>query len=263
MEQIFFVTKPTEKARKIENNLRQLLDTSGIHLEKPLIIAVGGDGTMLQAIKDHLHSNVMFVGIAAGWLGYLQTVNPDEIDLLVKSLRHGEYGVVEAPLLVARDAASEQILTYAFNDISLERAGARAAKFALRVGDSEGKFVGDGVLFTTPLGSTAYGMAAGGPIIDASARDVFAVVPNNPHVSVLYSSLQRPHILSSRRSVRLSFDTEEVVERPLKLIGDGIEVETDFTHDIEIALSDRHIDLLELTQDGWYNHIDAKRLGRN
>ena len=43
----------------------------------------------------------------------------------------------------------------------------------------------------------------------------------------------------------------------------GIEVETDFTKDIEITLSDRHVHLLELTQDGWYNHIDAKRLGRN
>lgn len=263
MNKIFYVTKPTDKARAIEVELRNMFDKSNIILDVPLIIAIGGDGTMLQAIKDHLHSDVMFVGVAAGWLGYLQTVNPDELDTLVESLASNSYGVVGAPLLLARHAHTDKILTYAFNDISLERAGARAAKFALHVGNSEGKFVGDGVLFTTPLGSTAYGMAAGGPIIDAGAQDVFGVVPNNPHVSILYSSLQRPHILSNKRTVRLSFDVDEINERPLKLISDGIEVETDFNDDIEIALSDRHIKLLELTQDRWYNHIDAKRLGRN
>lgn len=263
MSKIYFVTKPADKARAIETELRKKLGQVKIKLDTPLIIAIGGDGTMLQAIKDHLHSSVMFVGVAAGWLGYLQTVNPDELDVLIESLTSKSFGAVEAPLLLARRAHTGEVITYAFNDISLERAGARAAKFALHVGSSEGKFVGDGVLFTTPLGSTAYGMAAGGPIIDAGARDVYSVVPNNPHVSILYSSLQRPHILSSDRSVRLSFVQDEIAERPLKLISDGIEVETDFSADIEITLSNRHITLLELTKDGWYNHIDAKRLGRN
>lgn len=263
MNQIYFVTKPTDKARTLESALREKLEAAHVVPETPLVIAIGGDGTMLQAIKDHLHSDVMFVGISAGWLGYLQTVNPDELQTLVESLKNSSYGLVHAPLLVARSTSLQEIITYAFNDISIERAGARAAKFALHVGGSEGKFVGDGVLFTTPLGSTAYGMAAGGPIIDASAQDVFAVIPNNPHVSVLYSSLQRPHILSNKRSVRLSFDSDEVAERPLKLISDGIDVEISFSEDIEITLSDRSVKLLELKQDGWYNHIDAKRLGRN
>lgn len=263
MKRVFFVTKPTDKARAIEAELKEKLSSAELSLDIPLVVAIGGDGTMLQAIKDHLHSEVMFVGISAGWLGYLQTVNPDEMNRLVDSLVAKTFEVVEAPLLTARNADTQEILTYAFNDISLERAGARAAKFALQVGNSEGKFVGDGVLFVTPLGSTAYGMAAGGPIIDASAQDVFAVVPNNPHVSVLYSSLQRPHILSSKRSVTISFDDTDIDERPLKLISDGIEVDVDFSFAIEIMMSDRTIKLLELTQDGWYNHIDAKRLGRN
>lgn len=152
---------------------------------------------------------------------------------------------------------------YGFNDISIERASARAAKFGLHVGDSAGQFIGDGVIFSTPLGSTAYSLAAGGPIIDAEAADVFLVTPNNPHVSALYSGLQRPHILNGKRVVRLSFKQSDLSERPLQLICDGHTVPISFSQDLEIYLSDRVVHLIDLSQKGWQSHIEAKRLGRN
>lgn len=262
MTGVTFVTKPTAQAEALEVKLRALLEQRSLTLDKPIVIAVGGDGTLLRAIKLHGHKDVHFVGVSAGHLGFLQTVNPSELEQLADALASASYTTMPAPMLGIRQPG-DSVAVYGFNDISIERASARAAKFGLHVGDSVGQFIGDGVIFSTPLGSTAYSLAAGGPIIDAEAADVFLVTPNNPHISALYSGLQRPHILGAERVVTLSFDQDEIAERPLQLICDGHTVSISFSQDLEIFLSDRIIHLIDLSQKGWQSHIEAKRLGRN
>lgn len=155
MAEIIFDTKPAVLAEELEQNLRILFEKSPAHGEQTIVIAIGGDGTMLHAIKQHAHLDPLFVGVSAGALGFLQTIEPEEITQLVGALATGEYGIMRAPMLGVRQTG-DSVSVYGFNDISIERAAARAAKFTLHIGDSTGRFVGDGVIFSTPLGSTAY-----------------------------------------------------------------------------------------------------------
>ncbi|HSX00623.1 MAG TPA: NAD(+)/NADH kinase [Candidatus Saccharimonas sp.] len=254
-----FVTKPTPTAQAAEAALRAAL-TGTTALPAGLVFAIGGDGTMLHAIRQHLEGDVMFVGISAGRLGFLQTVEPDEIPQLVQALRLHTFSVIKTPLLAASQGGRH--LGYAFNDISLERGGPRAAKFDLHIGGSSGSFIGDGVIFATPMGSTAYNLAAGGPIIDSAAQDLFVVTPNNPHISTLYSSLQRPHVLTRRRRVSIAIDPADATERPVTLMIDGLAIVPKAGEPIEIYLSDHFIQLVELTPDGFHNRVENKRLGR-
>ena len=262
MSPITYVTKPTAQAVALEQELHSLFADRELVLEKPVVIAIGGDGTMLRAIKLYNHHDALFVGVSAGHLGFLQTVNPSELPQLVEALVNKTFTTMPAPMLGIRQPG-DSVAVYGFNDISIERASARAAKFGLHIGDSAGQFIGDGVIFSTPLGSTAYSLAAGGPIIDAEAADVFLITPNNPHISALYSGLQRPHILGANRVIKLSFDQDEIAERPLQLICDGHTVPISFSQDLEIFLSDKVVNLIDLAQKGWQSHIEAKRLGRN
>ncbi len=259
MAEPIFITKPTDKSQKVEQQLRDAIARLDYTPSKPIVFAIGGDGTLLKAIRDHIDSVETFVGVSAGTLGFLQAVEPSDTEKLIRALQEDSYSTITAPLLAARDTMG--IIGYAFNDISIERLGARAAKFSLQIGDSPGSFVGDGIIFATPLGSTAYSLASGGPIIDNTIQNAYVVTPNNPHVSVQYSSLQRPHVLAGDRVVAVMCDNATLAERPLQIIFDGYS--KPLASGVEIFLSDKVVNLVQLSSQGFHNRIEDKRLGRN
>lgn len=272
MSNITYVTKPTEKAREAEKAVKRAFQTLGSDFKEKLVLAIGGDGTMLRAVREHSGDDVIFVGISAGSLGLLQTVEMNDLHLLIDAIREESYGTIKAPMLAAafcrpvsqnaKDDEPKEIIGYAFNDISVERQGSKAAKFHLRVDGSAGTFIGDGIIFATPLGSTAYSLAAGGPIIDSEIEDAFVVTPNNPHVSVIHSSLQKPHVLSKKRKVRIEVSPEDKSEHAAKLVIDGETVVPVISSPINVYMSPHSVRLLQLSQDGLHNRIESKRLGR-
>ena len=261
MKNISIFTKPSTKARAVENQLEQALQGIEIEPQKPIVIAIGGDGTMLMAIKEHELEDMSFIGISAGHLGFLQTLKPEDIPILVDSLQKNAFTTISAPLLAVRYANTETVLGYGFNDITIERSGPRAARFELHVDDNAGTFIGDGIIFSTPLGSTAYSLAAGGPIIDSRAQDVFVVSPSNPHVSPLYSSLQRPHVMQKGRIIKIESTSEDLQERPIQLSIDGTVIDKNLLQPIEVYVSDKCVNLLELKEKDFHSRIDKKRLG--
>ncbi len=272
MENIVFVTKTAPESQEIEKRLKQAFTQAAIKTPAKLVIATGGDGTLLQAIKDHYEEDVLFIGVSAGTLGLLETIEVEDIDKLVTAISSGTYSLIEAPLIAAsfcqpaggsaREDTQEGVIGHGFNDISVERAGPRAAKLHLKIDSSSGTFIGDGVIFSTPLGSTAYSLAAGGPVIDSKLQDLFVVTPNNPHFSSQYSSLQRPHIIERQRMVRVEVTDKDARERPLQLVIDGHIAVENLDKPVNIYLSNKSIKLMQLNDHDLQNRLDAKRLGR-
>lgn len=263
MNNISVFTKPSAKAKLIEKELLLELHKNKLNPKKRIIICIGGDGTILMAIKEFINEDVSFIGISAGSLGFLQTISQAEIPILIEALQKNLFSTIKAPLLaVSYYDKPSKVIGYAFNDITVGRQGPRAANFNLHVDDNAGTFIGDGVIFSTPLGSTAYSVAAGGPIIDSKAQDVFVVTPSNPHISTLYSSLQRPHVLQKDRVVKVSAEKEILEDRPLQLDVDGITMVQNLQKPIDIYLSDKTVSLLELKEKDFHSRIDKKRLGK-
>ncbi len=268
MNNITIFTKPSPKAQAIERNLRRQLEKSKVSPKREVIITIGGDGTTLMAIKEHINSNAAFVGISAGHLGFLQTLEEKDIPSLIQALKTNSFTTIEAPLVGVAysgkktDEKRGSVIGYGFNDVIVERFGPRAVRFDLHIDDASGTFIGDGVIFATPLGSTAYSLAAGGPIIDSRAQDVLVITPSNPHISALYSSLQRPHVLQKGRTIKIHATKEDLGERPIQLSIDGIAAVQVLTAPIEIFLSNKTVSLLEITASDFHNRIDMKRLGK-
>ena len=272
MGRIIYVTKPTEAARRAEHILRQTLGDHQVSIDKDVVVAVGGDGTMLRAVREYSGDDVLFAGVAAGSLGLLQTVEAEDVSQLAEGLSGGGYETIKAPMLAAsycrpegqnaKDDQQLDVIGYGFNDISVERAGAKAAKFHLKIDDSSGSFIGDGVIFSTPLGSTAYSLAAGGPIVDTESEDIFLITPNNPHLSTIHSSLQRPHVLSKHRKIRIEVNPEDKGEHAAKLVIDGETALGVIADPINIYVSSHSVKLVQLAGKGIKNRIETKRLGR-
>lgn len=256
------LNSPNPAARAMCEQLHQALDGHVHKFTRGVVFAIGGDGTMLRAIRDFWHDDPLFVGLSAGHLGFLQAFEAEQISDVIAALTTTKPLTVSAPLLQVT-AGDGQGLGYAFNDVSVERAGPRASRFTLDVNGSTGSFIGDGVIFATAFGSTAYSLAAGGPIIDTRSSDVFVVTPNNPHVSSQYSSLQRPHVLQRGRNVRITIADDDAMERPTQLVLDGHTVDDQLSRPVTIGLSDKTISFLQLKHDSFHARLEAKRLGRS
>jgi NAD+ kinase len=146
-----------------------------------LMLALGGDGTMLGALRLAAPHDVPVLGVNLGRLGYLTEVDAAHLQKALAVLARGEYAVESRTGLALgpRGDAGEEI---AFNDVVLSRVPGRGqAALALRIdGELLVRYASDGVIAATPQGSTAYAFAAGGPLVSPRAPGMI-VMPDAPH----------------------------------------------------------------------------------
>lgn len=149
-----------------------------------LVIALGGDGTMLRAAAAVASSRIPLLGINLGNLGYLTDVPIEDLELAVGQLLAGDFHLEERARVACTAWRGEQSAgdLEALNDIAINMGPLpRALDLEIRLeGESLGRFLGDGLLVCTPTGSTAYNLSAGGPICHAGV-DGFLVTPICPH----------------------------------------------------------------------------------
>jgi NAD+ kinase len=146
-----------------------------------LVLALGGDGTTLAALRAAAPLGRPVLGIACGSLGALTAVTADRIEHALDRISRGEYEQRGLPALVAEHDGEG--LT-ALNDLVLVRAAAGQVMFEIKVdGERFIRLAGDGLLAATPLGSSAYTLAAGGPML-AGGNHGLVLTPLAPHGGV-------------------------------------------------------------------------------
>jgi NAD+ kinase len=167
---------PTLKARAVQE--------AGIVADADLIIAVGGDGTMLYAAALTGGGKVPLLGVNRGRLGFLADISPPEMLENLEQILDGNYSRETRLLLEAKITASDgsQRLAVALNDIVLQRRETgRMVDVETRIADRYvNTHAGDGLIVATPTGSTAYALSCGGPIIEP-LLDAVVIVPICPH----------------------------------------------------------------------------------
>ncbi|MDH4047737.1 MAG: NAD(+) kinase [Gammaproteobacteria bacterium] len=177
------------------------VEESAIAAEADLIIAVGGDGTMLYAAKMARHVDVPLLGVNRGRLGFLTDVLPSEMLASLARVLQGEYSRESRLLLDAHIESSDgrSRRESALNDIVLQRAqGGRMLAFDTRIdGKPLNSHAGDGLIVATPTGSTAYALSCGGPIIEPSLNAV-VIVPVCPH-----TLSDRPIVISANLQIEV------------------------------------------------------------
>ncbi len=184
--------------------------------EIDLLLTLGGDGTLLRGVRRVAGQGVPVLGVNLGRLGFLTSVRPPDLeDALLKTLA-GEALLdrrftLEGRIISSKGSVGPRL--WALNDFVLHKGGvARVVRLDLeaeRDGAREeiGSFSGDGVIVSTPTGSTAYSLSAGGPII-VPTMDCIAVTPISPHTMAMRPLVLSDHVLLTIRAVDR---TEELV----------------------------------------------------
>jgi NAD+ kinase len=145
------------------------------------VLALGGDGTMLGALRIAAPREVPVLGVNLGTLGYLTEIDAAHLGGALSALERGEYAVEARTglALAAHNGVDAQI---AYNDVVVSRVPGRGqAALGLRIdGELLVRYASDGVIAATPQGSTAYAFAAGGPLVSPRAQGMI-VMPDAPH----------------------------------------------------------------------------------
>tara|TARA_B110000879_G_scaffold194333_1_gene262053 strand:- start:63 stop:836 length:774 start_codon:yes stop_codon:yes gene_type:complete len=229
-KRIAFLAGTTELAQSARNTfVHQFGDCESS--ESDVIVALGGDGFMLQTLHLTQHLNVPVYGMNRGTVGFL--MNEFSLENLVERLDAAEEAVINPLRMRATCTDGSQHTELAINEVSLLRQGPQAAKLQIFVDDRLrlGELVCDGALVATPAGSTAYNYSAHGPILPIGS-EVLALTA----MAAFRPRRWRGAVLPKAAKVR--FDVMEPVKRPVmadadsRSVQDVVSVEIDSASDI-------------------------------
>jgi NAD+ kinase len=206
---------------KIQENLREWLEARGIAVddERPdLVVALGGDGTMLRAAQVAHSADAPLIGVNLGTLGYLTEVDAGGEIAAMEKIIDGSYALEERMMLRCESDGATYV---GLNEVLVERTSRhRLVRLKVSIGDEElADFNADGVLVATPTGSTAYALSAGGPIVSPRAQ-CLVFVPVSAHMMAARPFVLAPdeivHIEVASNQERASFALDGAIGDDLK-----------------------------------------------
>jgi NAD+ kinase len=152
-----------------------------IESDTDCLLSVGGDGTFLEASQFSVEHNIPILGINFGRLGFLAQVSANEIEPALDDLVEHNYTVEKRSLISVYDGDSEDFISNALNEVTVQRNNPTMIKTTVEVdGELLSSYWSDGILISTPTGSTAYSLSAGGPLMLPDTHN-FIITPIAPH----------------------------------------------------------------------------------
>ncbi len=183
--------------------------------EADMLLVFGGDGTMLRAARLVAHHPVPILGINVGGLGFLTEITPDNVYPALEKTFHGDFQIEERLMIRSQVCSGTSVLvdTIALNDVVVSKGTlAGMVKLKISVGNEFLTSIrGDGLIISTPTGSTGYSLSSGGPIV-------------NPRVDALILTPISPHMLTNRPIV---VPQSEIVQAVLRSSNEGAVVSAD------------------------------------
>lgn len=204
-------------------------------------VSIGGDGTMLRAANFVKNKNIPLIGVNAGRLGFLANVQENAIEFLIPLLFSNQYTLSRRTLLQLNKPSVEHTnfkVNFALNEITVARKNTTSMITVDTFIDDEflATYWADGLIISTPTGSTGYNLSCGGPII-APSSNCLVITPIAPH-----NLTTRPLIVSDRSKIRMKIQSREN-EFLLSMDSDATTLSTD--DEIEISISNHTVNLVE------------------
>ncbi len=240
----------------IDNISGAMIDVMGMEFDVlcekcDILVTIGGDGTLISTVRRSFDYEIPVLGVYAGNLGFLADVGMDELDefvskIILKKCRIDERSVLE----VTTKKGSKETKMYAFNDIVLTRPSISSMIHIETLVDGKpfNTYYGDGVIVSTPTGSTAYNLSAGGPVV-FPLSEVFTLTPISPH-----SLTQRPMILPGEFSIEMKTPKDRAL-----VIVDGQDIhEFDQNESLHIRLASRTAKLIHREEFNYFDVLKEK-----
>ncbi|WP_040486314.1 NAD kinase [Lutibaculum baratangense] len=223
-----FVASPMPEAMEAARHLEERYGASSPE-EADVIVALGGDGLMLQVLHRYMDGGRPIYGMHRGSVGFL--MNDYEEDGLIDRIRQAERSIIHPLLMRVTDLEGEEHTALAINEVHMLRQTFQAAKLRVMV---DGKvrlpeLICDGILVATPAGSTAYNLSAHGPIIPIDAP-MLALTPISPFRPRRWRGALLPN------EAKIAIDVMEADKRPVNAVADH----TEFRSVLRVEVQESH-----------------------
>lgn len=167
-----------------------------------LLLTLGGDGTLLRGARAIGEAGTPIMGVNLGRVGFLNTTVPAELPDALRRFAHGEFRLEDRQVLDGRVLGADgelRVRGRALNDVVVHKAGvARVVQLQVWIDDDQiGQYSSDGIIVATPVGSTAYSLSAGGPLV-VPGVDALVITAICPHTLAV-----RPIVVSGSSTIRL------------------------------------------------------------
>jgi len=225
-QHIAFVASHTPEAREAYGRLQKRYGNADPE-KADVIVALGGDGLMLQTLHKFMNSGKPIYGMHRGTVGFL--MNDFVEESLTDRLSNAHITVIHPLVMQARDAQSRTHQHRAINEVSLFRQSAQAAHLRIMIDGQErlAELISDGVLVATPAGSTAYNLSAQGPIIPINAP-LLALTPISPFRPRRWRGALLPN------KAKVTIEVMDAPKRPVAAVADHDEVRS--VRSVDIAM---------------------------
>lgn len=248
-------------AQKLYNSLsiRGFKPFYGFRNDACLCVCVGGDGSFLKAVHRNNFPKIAFVGINTGHLGFYQEILPEDIDSFLDAYEEKNYKETTIKLLKAEIfTKNKTYVQYGINEMVLKASHSKLIHMNVFIDRNHlEKFSGDGLLISTPSGSTAYNFSSGGSIVHPSL-DVLQMTPISPVNSAAYRSLASSIIVPGSHS--LSLVVEKRYANANLLLIDGVENFYANLQRVNFSLSDKCITKLLFSENSYWEKLKDKFL---
>ena len=241
--------------KKLLNNGFQLVEE-----DPDLIVSVGGDGSFLQTLKEtNFDVKPLYVGILSGHLGFLQEINLHQIDEFIESIKNESYMVEKLSIQNAYIYTENKKYEFqALNETVIREKNLKVLHLNIDIDNNfVEKYSGDGIIVSTPIGSTAYNLSLGGSIVYPSLN-VLQITPLAPINSHSYRSLRNSIIVPPQMTISLSPVIEYSSDVLISV--DGYSVKICDVKKIEINTGNKHINTLRFENYSFWTRIQEKFL---
>ena len=228
--------------------------SSNFNSDAILNLVIGGDGTFLKAVHDTNFTNIPFIGINTGHLGFYQEVEVGEIENFVKDFKDGNYKVEELTIL---ESQVNKKRMDSLNEVVVKSNKNQIVRLKVFIdGNFVENFQGDGLIIATPHGSTAYNLSCGGSILHQSLKG-YSLTPIAPIFSNLNNAIISPVVLPEYATIDILVSKRDNYHTVF--IFDGKEYNTR-DYKISIRVSNKTIKKLILDKNHYWTNIKNKLL---
>lgn len=252
---------------QVKKHLTEILEARGKILvtEDPqVIIVIGGDGTMLSAIRKYKHLRKPFVGIDTGTLGFLTTIMPDKLEKIFDVLDTKSYRINAYPLLMVstKTLSGDVYNEYAFNEILIKHVEPKLMEAKVYLNNKPfNYFTGDGLIISTPMGATGYAIWAGGAVVHSDLA-VYQITPLTPNDNSVNRPMSSTMIVP--QDTLLDITIVKAHKRKVIVACDGIKLGNEFIEDIHVKIAqDITIDVIRSDEFDYFDLFKRKIIDKN
>lgn len=264
---IFIYTNPMKVSVNLKQILANMLTEAGFRVAETygpdvsLIFCIGGDGTLLHLVHELDFPSAPIAGINTGHLGFFQDTSPDHIDAMIRNYQSGNYYIQNLRTLKTTIKHGDEISElHGMNEMIVKGDVGTTVHLSISIGQNFIEhYSGDGILMSTPAGSTAYNYSLGGGLVDPSL-DVLQVTPIAPMNTNAYRSFTSSLLLPANKYLYIEPEQREGL---IRVQTDGFQSEFQGVSRIRIGYGDKMLHLLKSKDFDFWKKVKEKFLGDN